>query len=241
MSKQFKNKDCVYCVKNKSSTTGDHVFCREFFAINQRDNLPKVPACIECNNKKSHYEHYFTTVSPFGEQHALNNLAQVEPRLRKNRALHLQLALGAEKKIKAKINMCSGEIKNLSSIMTIPIDIRKIAELYKYITKALVWYHFKMYLTIDSKVKIYVTEEIVEPKYNTLIFGLKGQHITNNLGVGRFVYKGIKEVGDSNLSVWNFTFPGHVILTNDQSNFASITAITANSKFFEKKCFAEWM
>ena len=67
MSKRFRDKPCVYCLTNPSTTTGDHVFAREFFPEAARANLPKVPACESCNNEKSHLEHYLTAVLPFGE------------------------------------------------------------------------------------------------------------------------------------------------------------------------------
>jgi hypothetical protein len=65
MSKKYINKPCAYCVGNLSSEA-DHVFARGFFLPDDRDNLPKVPTCRECNKKKSELEHYLTTVLPFG-------------------------------------------------------------------------------------------------------------------------------------------------------------------------------
>jgi len=69
MSKRFKNKLCVYCLKNPSTPTGDHIFAREFFMQDRRANLPKVPACKHCNNEKSQLEHYLTAVLPFCGRH----------------------------------------------------------------------------------------------------------------------------------------------------------------------------
>lgn len=78
MSKKFIDKKCAYCTENLS-TTGDHIFAREFFLGNQRANLPKVPSCCECNNEKSELEHYFTSISPFGWRHddASKNLRKI--------------------------------------------------------------------------------------------------------------------------------------------------------------------
>jgi hypothetical protein len=57
MSKKYKGKTCVYCATEKSSCP-DHVIAREFFPIDERSNLPKVPSCVSCNNKKAKLEHY---------------------------------------------------------------------------------------------------------------------------------------------------------------------------------------
>jgi hypothetical protein len=97
MSKRFKGKTCVYCGAAPSTTTGDHVFAREFFINVRRGNLPKVPACEACNHEKSKLEHYLTAVLPFGGRHtdsAQNLSTLVEPRLAKNAKLHSALSVG---------------------------------------------------------------------------------------------------------------------------------------------------
>lgn len=37
MSKKYKDKDCVYCGAVGASQTGDHIFARGFFAMDDRD------------------------------------------------------------------------------------------------------------------------------------------------------------------------------------------------------------
>jgi|SRR6516165_636442 hypothetical protein len=88
--KQFAGQLCVYCNSNPA-VVPDHVFAREFFLVNQRDNLPQVPACDKCNNEKSRLEHHLTALLPFGGSHAdaLTNLETMVPkRLAKNARLH---------------------------------------------------------------------------------------------------------------------------------------------------------
>src|ERR1700722_9395653 len=91
MSKKFKKKTCVYCCGKGISTTGDHVFAREFFLKSRRATLPQVPACAPCNKEKSELEHYLTAVLPFGGRHddaSINLETMVPPRLAKNAKLH---------------------------------------------------------------------------------------------------------------------------------------------------------
>src|SRR6185437_3332389 len=100
MSKRFRNKTCVYCARDGSSSTGDHIFAREFFPVERRNGLPMVPACVECNNAKSALEHYLTAVLPFGSQHpdAKAMLVNDVPRrLAKNQKLHQTLIAGSSK------------------------------------------------------------------------------------------------------------------------------------------------
>jgi hypothetical protein len=42
MSKKYKGKLCAYCT-NKAAEAGDHVFSREFFLVEDRDDLPQAP------------------------------------------------------------------------------------------------------------------------------------------------------------------------------------------------------
>lgn len=66
MGKGYKGKACAYCAEPGASTTGDHVFGRGLFPLSQRGNLPKVPICDACTNKKSRLENYLMTTLPFG-------------------------------------------------------------------------------------------------------------------------------------------------------------------------------
>jgi len=97
MSNRYRDKTCTYCTVPGSSETADHVVALEFFPIDQRDNLPKVPACKPCNGSRSVLEHYATVVMPFGARYpgSPSVLASVMPRrLAKNAPLRTALASG---------------------------------------------------------------------------------------------------------------------------------------------------
>ena len=98
-SKKFRDKTCVYCGRERMASTGDHVVAREFCPGTARENLPKVPACVACNNAKSKLEHYVLAVLPMGSllpSAAAAIIEQVGPRLAKNEALRRQLASGQQ-------------------------------------------------------------------------------------------------------------------------------------------------
>ena len=103
-SKKFRDKTCVYCGRERMASTGDHVVAREFCPGTARENLPKVPACVACNNAKSKLEHYVLAVLPMGSllpSAAAAIIEQVGPRLAKNEALRRQLA---------SANRCAGAV-----------------------------------------------------------------------------------------------------------------------------------
>ena len=93
---KFTGEICVYCNKAPADTS-DHAIGRKFFLEERRGNLPQVPACRSCNNRKSELESYLMTVLPFGAKNVdagtiLTKL--VPPRLEKNAKLNRKLTRG---------------------------------------------------------------------------------------------------------------------------------------------------
>jgi len=229
MSKKYKGKTCVYCADNVS-ITGDHVFAREFFLEHERDNLPQVPICDECNNKKSTLEHYLTSVLPFGglHSHAKENLAKMVPkRLHKNRKLHKALKNGI-----AYIEV--GDSKN----MVIPIEGDFVTELFGYVAKGLAWYHWK---TIIAKTRFVFSTALTntgERLFNEYFFTLNAKkHITNTIGSNSFSYTGVQYVEDDQITIWLFKiYAGLAMLggDNEKELINSIGVLTVPSHLEEK-------
>ncbi len=69
MKHKFTGEICVFCNKAPSDTS-DHALGRKFFLEERRGDLPQVPACKSCNNKKAEYEAYLMTVLPFGAKNS---------------------------------------------------------------------------------------------------------------------------------------------------------------------------
>jgi hypothetical protein len=97
VSKKYKGKLCVYCA-TRESEGADHVIAREFFSADNREGLPKAPACGLCNSLKSGLEHTFTTVLPFGSNHKMAKamLPKARRRLGKNLSLRRTLQAGSQ-------------------------------------------------------------------------------------------------------------------------------------------------
>jgi hypothetical protein len=136
---------CAYCSQSPS-VTGDHVFAREFFLKAQRGNLPQVPTCDSCNNEKGNLEHYLTAVLPFGGRHAdaqanLNEL--VEPRLAKNKKLHRHLSRDSSRV------WTQTESGLHARSMALPFEPERVVNLFKFIVRGVLFYHWKVRLTAD--------------------------------------------------------------------------------------------
>lgn len=212
MSKKFKGKLCVYCAE-ASSTSSDHVFAREFFLLADRLGLPKVPACDQCNNKKSELEHYLASLLPFGGRHrdALATLETMVPkRLRKNARLHRKLAqeLGT-----AWSQECGGLYL---PVLTLPIDIGRLERLFSLIVKGLLWHHWQTYITRDYFVKVSLLTKAEEKFVDERFFSLSARaRVEVNLGNDTFSYEGIQGVDCPQVTVWRLCVYGGVRFGGD--------------------------
>ena len=94
MPKGLTGQPCAYCRTGPSTAQGDHVFPRTFFLESKRGDLPKVPACKQCNDEKSRLEHYLATVLPFGGRHADASVNLEEQSFSQNAGQRVSVDLG---------------------------------------------------------------------------------------------------------------------------------------------------
>jgi hypothetical protein len=209
MGKGFKGKTCVYCAAAPAATM-DHVFAREFFLVDRRANLPKVPACAACNGAKSQLEHYLTAVLPFGGQHAdaAAHLSGMVPgRLARNRKLASGLSAGLSS------TMVPGKE---TPAMTIPIDPDKVGELFALIAKGLLWQHWQVLLPPDAfGVRAEMLSAAGEQFYNQALAMNSGARVHESLGNGTFSYEGVRSAENPELSAWRFSAFGGLTLGGD--------------------------
>jgi hypothetical protein len=207
MSKAFQGKTCVYCAATPA-TTMDHVFAREFFLVEQRANLPKIPACAACNGAKSQLEHYLTAVLPFGGQHddGLVHLMEMVPgRLARNQKLARWLSAGLSR------TMVPGRG---TPTLTIPIDPDKVGELFALITKGLVWHHWQVLLPPATfGVRAEMLSAAGEKFYNQALALNSEARVRRTLGNGTFSYEGVHSAENPGLSVWKLSALGGLTLS----------------------------
>lgn len=212
MSKKYKGKLCAYCCK-ELSVTGDHVFAREFFLIDKRDNLPKVPSCGTCNHDKSEIEHYLTALLPFGGRHkaAHETLKGMVPkRLRKNPKLHKSLS-------EEKAYFWSKKLSGLfSPSIVLPINFESISALFKYIVKGLANYHWGVYLTDDVLIEIMALTVAGEKFFEERFFRLNcKERIIQTLAENTFWYEGAQGVDCPQITAWRFSIYNGLQLAGD--------------------------
>jgi len=212
VSKKFKGKVCVYCAEGLSATR-DHVFAREFFLPGGAQTLPQVPACASCNGLKSTLEHYLTAILPFGGRHEdsrVNLERMVPPRLKKNQKLHHHLAA------RISTRWAKERAGLIVPVGTIPLDFSKVRALFSLIVKALVWHHWRTYLTRNHFVTVLALSPHGEMAFERKFFRANVRdRVGANLGNGTFVYEGVQGVDYPETTAWRFLIYGGATFGGD--------------------------
>lgn len=202
-SKAFKAKTCVYCLREGTSSTADHVVAKKFFPNELRDGIPKVPACQDCNNKKSSLETYLTAVLPFGGRHekSVEILSdQVPKRLNRNPKLLAQLA-GSYKS-----NTLITSEGYFQTAKTLHIDANKIEELYRFIVRGLCWSEFKLLLPpSDSELEVGLLVPEVAALIDSMLAMKAKQKCHKKIAGGLFECEGAQAVDNDLLTIWKMT------------------------------------
>lgn len=203
MSKAFKGGLCAYCCEVEASTA-DHVIARAFFPEDLRGNLPKVGACRECNNRKSHLEHTLTAVMPFGARHgrAAEALMAVERKLARNQHLHRLLSNG----IRRAFRSINGS--PWVSEMTVPFDSFSLERLGEYIVKGLARHHWGLDIGADTFVRASFLRQEGAVAFDRFFAGCARDRVSCDLGHGVFQYEGIQSNESPNLTLWKMSIYG---------------------------------
>lgn len=212
MSKRFKNKTCVYCAREGISSTGDHVFAREFFPVEKRANLPIVPACTSCNNTKSTLEHYLTAVLPFGGLHPdaspiLSN--EVPRRLARNKKLHNNLREGSTT---VDVREDNQQIERFA----VPFESNRLVKLFGLIARALSAYHWNVVIPADYIVEPLLLNPIYEADFRRMFLMQAAARVQGDIGDGAFLYQGAQAVDDPALTIWRFRAFGGIVVADDE-------------------------
>ncbi|AOK05987.1 hypothetical protein WK25_15545 (plasmid) [Burkholderia latens] len=192
------------------ANTADHVIAREFFLMAGRDNLPKVPACQECNTVKSRLEHYVLSVLLMGSVHddAIEALAtQLGPRLAKNDALSRALLIGQRDRF---IRQPDG---NWSTGMSVPFDGEKLAILCCYIALGLAWHHWHLQIAPLAVASANMFTGTGQATFEDLLARCEaGGRVEHTIGNGVFEYRGVYLRTNPRITLWQMRFFGGVEL-----------------------------
>lgn len=222
-SKRYKNKACPYCGQQGVSSTADHVLCRKFFAVEDRANLPIVPACEPCNNAKSELELYACTVMPFAATHpaaseVLTN--DVVGRLMNNQKLRRILSASFEYKY-----FYSAE-HGWQIGAALDYDNEKITNLFTYIVKGLAFHYWGLVFDDEHTVGAAHFAQGGEQIFERM---LQSQGVadrqTGNWGNGVFKFEGVRAAGHPTFTVWRMNLLGAEVSGGQRAKGARLTNV----------------
>lgn len=210
-SKRYKGKMCPYCGLDGISTTADHVIARAFFLEEDRANLPKVPSCGPCNNRKSQLEAEVSSVLMVASQHVEADKYRkqmVVPRIARNEKIQQKLRLDDPPQW---VNI-DGLFQPVHPVF---INSRHLNELMQFIVRGLYLHHFGDPLSSDfyPDVNLYHSDgEVGLLASVSDYFPTESLKVTGNLGRGSFTYSGVRSPMNANFSVWRFAWHGGILL-----------------------------
>lgn len=226
MRRAFRGKICAYCNAN-TSETDDHIVGRGFFPKDLRNNLPKVPACKECNSKKAAFERYAMAVLPFGSTHSAGESmlrSEVAGRLDNDPEWRRQLRGG----MKPIIVRGPGGI--LQPTSTVPIDISAINELLAMVIRGLVYDRTRKALPGDHRIGImWLTDLGIAWFREYFISADQDQYVNRSLADGAFSYESTQSVEEPFLSAWILSIYGRLSACTERDGriiFAQPVALT---------------
>ncbi len=221
---------CVYCRSNKS-TTADHIFPRELFQVEQRDLLPKVPSCEECNNEKSKLEHYLTAVLPFGATHSNAKKAlsiDAAKRLDRNRKLHKKLKDGFG------YMRVPSEKGGFEERQAVNLDYEILHDLVGFIGRGLMWHHWGKYLPLNFSFTVFTPSPSGMEIVSDLLQMSSNLRVDVQLGDDTVRYKGVMSEIDEGLSIWAIQLLGGMTISDESLRYvfknSFVAMITGSTK-----------
>jgi hypothetical protein len=199
MKKALGGNLCAYCGE-RPATTEDHVIGRNFFPVHLRSNLPKVPACSDCNGRKSNYERYAMAVFPFGsEHHAAQDILRTKVKLRLEKDQRLLRQLQQSQKDVTVVNPDG----STDTTIAIRLDDEQTLNLFGMIIRGLLWHHWRSPLPSSHVVRLFWLTDHELGLFRKFILSLSPDQFQDvSLANGTFWYQFTRNPDDPFFTAW---------------------------------------
>lgn len=225
-SKKYKGKTCAYCGVPGASSTGDHVIARRFLLNRHRGNLPTVPSCTSCNGSKSKLETYLLQVLPLGANHAdaaETNVVLMSKRAQNKANAVLQTILREP----AREVLLYDQDGNAHERTITYVDADALREWCGLVARGLAFFHWGVVTPEHDVQTIPLTSES-EVTILKIAQRLRDNGFAEGcLGNGAFSYRGFREHGYLNGSVWFLDLYGRMPIGGDASVSDALAATWA--------------
>jgi len=199
MRRDFQGQLCAYC-RRRQSEAEDHVVGRGFIPERLRGNLPKAPACDDCNSRKAALERYAMAVFPFGAVDPVGAemlRTRAKQRLAKDQRLLREIQEGKEDVL--YVSPDGTQCKTLA----IPFDWRGSFELFEMLILGLLWHLNRSPLPDTHAVRLLALTESGREWFRGSVLALSpDKYQEMRLGGGAFSYRFTHNAEDAFFSAW---------------------------------------
>jgi len=199
MKKALRGSLCAYCGE-RLATTEDHVIGRNFFPVHLRSNLPKVPACSNCNGRKADYERYAMAVFPFGsEHHAAQDMLRTKVKRRLEKDPRLLRQLQQSQKDVTVVNPDG----STDTTFCIQFNHEQTFNLFDMIIRGLLWHHCRSPLPSSYVVRLFSLTDQDLDLFKKLVLSLSPDQFQDvSLANGTFWYQFTRNPDDPFFTAW---------------------------------------
>lgn len=199
MKKALRGSLCAYCGE-RPATAEDHVIGRNFFPIHLRSNLPKVPACSDCNGRKSNYERYAMAVFPFGSKHhAAQEMLRTKVKCRLEKDQELLRQLQQSQKDVTVVNLDG----STDTTFCIQFDHEQTFNLFDMIIRGLLWHHWHSSLPSSYVIRLFWLTDHRLGLFRRFILSLSPDQFQDvSLANGTFWYQFTRNPDDLFFTAW---------------------------------------
>ena len=211
--KNKKRKHCVICNENPA-TTKDHVPPKCLFAIKDRINLLKLPACSVCNNRSSKDDEYLRSVlisrADIEESQSTNELRSALIRSLSNLGQPGFQKAYARSVSSKRIFTPAGIFLGKHPVIT--VDNERLEKVLSKIIRGLYYHHMKKTLSREYLIKIISEDNLKRQALNTKefikskIFCFLDQTWLYEIGKNTFHYKYLLTREDNCAGAWILRF-----------------------------------
>jgi hypothetical protein len=223
MARKYRDRKCPYC-EHGVSDSDEHVLSRKFFAVEDRGNLPKVPACMKCNGLKANLERYALEVLPFGARHHAAKVTlerEVPRRLLANQAHFRKMNEG-----RGKAWVRERPDGLIVPTMTVPVDAFRLKSLFGYIVRGLMFHHWATYLEAGDPVQVMFLTGEGNQRFREDFAQVDCEVLERDYGRGTFHYIVFRDRKLAQTTAWLFSILGGVCLASgDPADGVSSTMV----------------
>ena len=114
-----------------------------------------------------------------------------------------------------KISSCADSLTEGHTGSTIPVEGEKLEQLFRFIARGLVWFHWRVYVDDEThSVRSLTVHQVFAQALDDFVFKKNARaRVYENVGNGAFIYEGVQALDDPALTFWRFLVYGGLMVS----------------------------